>query len=163
MKQTKNQHYLQFCRSETDCQFRIHCLLEAFCYLTFSSTRPPPAPGRPLQIKFELLLSLLGQHPRYLCKQFPCLIHWPQSGLFVLLATKWPVCFVGHKVACLFGWPQSGLFVWLATKWPMHLRYHYVITSNSPHFHCFRLCNACAIIWLLHAWHHVLHLQFWSA
>jgi len=56
-------NYLQFCRSETDCQFRIHCLLEAVCYLTFSSTRPPPAPVRPLQVKFELQLYLLGQHP----------------------------------------------------------------------------------------------------
>jgi len=61
MKQTKNQNYLRFCRSETDCQFRIHCLLEAVYYLTFSSTRPPPAPGRPLQVKFELQLFLLGQ------------------------------------------------------------------------------------------------------
>ena len=49
-------YYLQFCRSETDCQFRIHCLIEAVCYLTFSSTRPPPAIVRPLQVKFELQL-----------------------------------------------------------------------------------------------------------
>ena len=150
-------NYLQFCRSETDCNFRIHCLLEAVCYLTFSSTRPPPVTVYPLQVKFELLLQLflLGQHAQYLCKQFPCcfighkvacLFYWPQSGLFVLLATKWPVCFFGHNVACLFYWPQSGLFVLLATKWPMHLHYHYVITSNSPYFYCFRLCNACAII-----------------
>jgi len=26
-KQTKKSEYLQFCRSKTDCQFRIHCLL----------------------------------------------------------------------------------------------------------------------------------------
>jgi len=50
-------NYLQFCRSKTDCQFRIHCLLEAVCYLTFSSTRPPPAVVCPLQVKFELQLT----------------------------------------------------------------------------------------------------------
>ena len=50
-------NYLQFCRSKTDCQFRIHCLLEAVCYLTFSSTRPPPAVVCPSQVKFELQLN----------------------------------------------------------------------------------------------------------
>jgi len=47
--------YLQFCRSETNCQYRIHCLLEAVSYLTFSSTRLPPAIVRPLPVEFELL------------------------------------------------------------------------------------------------------------
>ena len=28
--------------------------------------------------------------------------------MFILLATKWPVSFIGHKVTCLFYWPQSG-------------------------------------------------------
>jgi len=97
-------NYLQFCRSETDCQFRIHCLLETVCYLTLSSTRPPPAPGRPLQVKFELPLSW---DPKFsgIYAEISFLFHWPQSGLFVLLATKWPVCFVGHKVANAFALP----------------------------------------------------------
>jgi len=59
----------------------------------------------------------------------PLLFHWPQSGLLILLATKWPVCFIGHKVACLFYWPQSGLFVSLATKWPVYFIGHKVANA----------------------------------
>jgi len=37
----KESKYLQFCRSKAYCQFRIHCLLEAVCDLTFKLYKTP--------------------------------------------------------------------------------------------------------------------------
>ena len=98
--------YLQLCRSKTDCQSRIHFLLEAVC-LTFNSTRPSPVTAYPLQIKFESIIIIISN---------------AQNSAFYTdyLATKCLVSFIGHKVTCLLGhkvpyffyWPQSALFCW---------------------------------------------------
>ena len=103
--------YLQLCRSKTDCQNRIHCLLEAVC-LTVNSTRPSPVTVYPLQVKFESMNNF--QRPKLsllywlLGHKVPHFFYWPQSAPLI-----------GHKVPHFFYWPQSALFLLLATKWPV--------------------------------------------
>jgi len=84
--------YLQFCRSETNCQGRIHCLLEA------------------AGLTFELIIICNAQNSvfynGYLVTKRP------------ILATACLVCFIGHNMPCLFYWPQHALFLLLIAKWP---------------------------------------------
>ena len=91
IKQTKNQ-YLRFCRSKTDCQSRIYCLLEAVC-LTFNSTRPPPVTVYPLQVKFESIIIFNAQNSAFYTD---------------FLVRNWPVSFIGQELTCFFYWPQTG-------------------------------------------------------
>ena len=58
MKQTKNQSTYSFAGQKLTVNSEIQCLLEAVCYLTFSSTRPSPVTVYPSQVKFELQLSI---------------------------------------------------------------------------------------------------------
>ena len=130
MKQTKNQSTYSFCRPTTDCQSRIHCLLEAV-YLTVNSTRPSPVTVYPLQVKFESIIISNA------------IISNAQNSAFYTdcLATKWPISFIGHKVACFFYWPQSGLFLLLATKWPVSFIGHKV-----PYFFYWPQSGQCVCI-----------------
>jgi len=146
------------CRSKTDCQSRIHCLLEAIC-LTVNSTRPSPVTVYPLQVKFESIIISNAQNSvfytdylatkcliSFIGHKVPYFFYWPQSALFLLLATKRLVSFIGHKAPCFFHWPQRGLFghkvanafalllphsLFLALKWPMLL----VLTLHAR-IHC---------------------------
>jgi len=128
----KSNQYLQLCRSATNCQSRIHCLLEAVC-LTFNSTRPPPVTVYPLQVKFESIIITNAQnsdfYTHYLVRNRPvcfigqelaCFFYWPGTGLFLLLARNRPVSFIGQELANAFALslPHS---LFLARNWPMLL------------------------------------------
>jgi len=147
MKQTKNSNqYLQFCRSETDCQSRIHCLLEAVC-LTFNSTRPPPAIVRPLQVKFESIIISNAQNSAFYtdCLSRNCLVfvieqelpgfcYWAETAL--LLSRNCLVSFIGQKLPCFFYWTRTALFLLLGENCPISFigqELPYALALSLPH------------------------------
>ena len=104
----KESKYLQFCRSKADCQFRIHCLLEAVCYLTFKLFKTPSG----CCMSFASQVRATTEQPNtqntgYLSKTFlVCFI----------MAERWPKYFWPENGQTAYGRKVAKIF--LAWKWP---------------------------------------------
>ena len=115
------------CRSETDCQSRIHCLLEAV-YFTFNFTRPSPVTTYLLQVKSESIIICNAQNSVFYAD------HWVTKCPISFIGRNAP-SFVGHNVPSFVGHKLS-LFLLLSTKHPPLLatRYPLLLAAKCPSF-----------------------------
>jgi len=119
------------CRSETDCQSRIHCLLEAV-YFTFNFTRPSPVTTYLLQVKSESLIICNTQNSVLYADHWvtKCPISFIGRNAPSFVGHKAP-SFVGHKVPYFVGRKETCLFV---TKWPVGHKVANALALSLPHY-----------------------------